>query len=520
MIPPDRHDACRQTCSTGEETGLCTTWSAAAVLFLLPLFLCLLFPHGIHAAVKQKSTKAQETRSSKHGEEGIDVILLMDSSGSMKKTDPKSYRKPAARLFISLLGEQDRVGIVSFGDRAKVLIGLTDNRPAHRGKLLNSVQSIGSQDLSTNIPDGIRAAAGELGSSGRKDKIIVMMSDGKLALGSEEKDKAASEELSKLLRELAGKGIKLYTIAFTEASDQKLLEEIARVTSGSFHFAKTDQDIHVVFSSLYEKMKSPDAVPLEGESFSIDGDIKEATIVITKKPGTATVLVDPGQKRYTAGAPGKNLQWFEGDVFDMITIRQPLAGTWKAGPGSPQGGRIFVITDLHLRTSFQRNFLSRGDVVTLDAWLEKNGARITDRGMLDAVSLIATLVGPDGRETKIPLADQGVDGDAQAGDGVFTSTATIAETGEYKVVIAAQAGAFKREKVVSFRSVESAFRVIDGPVVGEKVPGKDGAVTAARKQTDEVQWDDVLFRFGIINVVVLSVCLAVFGIVKLIRMRR
>jgi Ca-activated chloride channel family protein len=49
---------------------------------------------------------------------GFDIILLIDSSGSMKQTDPRNYRKEAPKLFISLLDKDDRVGIMSFGDAA------------------------------------------------------------------------------------------------------------------------------------------------------------------------------------------------------------------------------------------------------------------------------------------------------------------------------------------------------------------------------------------------------------------
>jgi Mg-chelatase subunit ChlD len=52
---------------------------------------------------------------------GSDVVLLIDSSGSMKRTDPFNFRKNAAKLFISLLGTDDRVAVMSFGDAATML---------------------------------------------------------------------------------------------------------------------------------------------------------------------------------------------------------------------------------------------------------------------------------------------------------------------------------------------------------------------------------------------------------------
>ncbi|HDO34120.1 MAG TPA: VWA domain-containing protein, partial [Chromatiales bacterium] len=57
---------------------------------------------------------------------GIDAVLVLDSSGSMRHTDPLRLRVPAAKLFISLLGAGDRVGVISFSGHAWPVIGLTD----------------------------------------------------------------------------------------------------------------------------------------------------------------------------------------------------------------------------------------------------------------------------------------------------------------------------------------------------------------------------------------------------------
>ncbi len=43
-------------------------------------------------------TKKPEAAPAPKADEGFDIVLLMDSSGSMKKTDPKDYRKEAANF--------------------------------------------------------------------------------------------------------------------------------------------------------------------------------------------------------------------------------------------------------------------------------------------------------------------------------------------------------------------------------------------------------------------------------------
>lgn len=57
------------------------------------------------------------------------------------------------------------------------------------------------------------------------------------------------------------------------------LNQLTQETKGLFNLAKTDKDIHVIFAALFEQIKLPDTVPLEGNSFYIDKEIQEATVL-------------------------------------------------------------------------------------------------------------------------------------------------------------------------------------------------------------------------------------------------
>ncbi|MFT8064046.1 vWA domain-containing protein, partial [Salmonella enterica subsp. enterica serovar Enteritidis] len=55
----------------------------------------------------------------------IDVMLVIDSSGSMNLNDPKEFRKVAAKEFVGALIEGDRAGVVDFDHSAEVTQELT-----------------------------------------------------------------------------------------------------------------------------------------------------------------------------------------------------------------------------------------------------------------------------------------------------------------------------------------------------------------------------------------------------------
>jgi Ca-activated chloride channel family protein len=86
----------------------------------------------------------------------IDVVLVMDSTGSMKKTDPLSLRMPAAKMFISLLGKNDRAGVIRFSDSAEVLNPLTllDSGDG-KNILFQAIDGITSTGPHTNLYEAV-----------------------------------------------------------------------------------------------------------------------------------------------------------------------------------------------------------------------------------------------------------------------------------------------------------------------------------------------------------------------------
>jgi len=428
--------------------------------------------------------------------EGCDVVLLIDSSGSMKRTDPKGYRKEAAKLFISLLGEDDHIGVMSFGDTATRLAPLTPNNKQNRKQLFSAVGRITSKEYSTNITDAVQKGFDELKSSPRRQRILIMMSDGKLALGAEEKDAAALEQLKRLLPELAQANVKLYTIAFTEESDSVLLENMAKETGGFFRYAREDKDVHGMFASLFEKLKAPDAVPFEGEAFTIDNEIKEATVLVTKEPGTALSLVDPSGKKNTASGHPATVEWYQSSVFDMITIQEPAPGKWSVKLSTNEGNKVYVLTNLSLRTSFDRSFVNKGETVTIDAWLEKQGGVVTEPGVLENTAFSVEITSPDAKPIKLDLLSA-VSGTVKPASGTYAARFTCPVVGEYALTLLSQGKTFKRTRTVSFKAIEPPQAA-----PGEPKPAAMPAPALSAPSDEAVSWGKVLLLFVIINLVI------------------
>lgn len=257
----------------------------------------------------------------------MDVVLVMDSTGSMKKTDPLSLRIPAAKLFISLLDKNDHAGVISFSDSAVPLSPLISlDSDSSKNILSQAIDKITSTGLHTNLYEafnkGLEALSAEKDSG--REKIIVLMSDGLMDTGDPEKDKTLIEKLKTYLTKmLIDKGIKVYAIAFTSQSDIQLLEKVSKQTGGFYNLALTDKDIHVVFTSIFESLKAPDMLPISENGFLIDKSVEEVTIVATKDSANTTIqLNSPDGKKYSSKNKPVDAEWFVTGNFDMMTMKK------------------------------------------------------------------------------------------------------------------------------------------------------------------------------------------------------
>jgi hypothetical protein len=433
----------------------------------------------------------------------MDVVLVMDSSGSMKKTDPDSLRIPAAKLFISLLGKNDRAGVMSFSESATLLKGLTaaDN-DEHRAELLHATENITSDGLYTNLYDAMDKGRELLISTGRSDsqKILVLMSDGMMDVGDAARDKELISDMSgNLTKRLKDEGIKVYTIAFTNQSDRRLLEKVSKRTDGFYNLALADSDLHVIFTSIFESLKAPEMLPMAKNGFLIDKSVEEVTIVATKAtPETIIQLDAPDGQGYTYKSRNSGIKWFLSNKFDMITVKLPVEGRWEILFSTGENNKAYVITDLKLRTSFDHMYTIFGRPMDISFWLEKENEPIKEKNVLDKIDVFIELTGPDGKLEKLEPFDKG--------DGVFMRKIAPFTAGNYKMKIAAEGKTFEREKTFIFNvaGLKDAKEDVQEERQEKTEEADTMPVQAIEEPEDKVSWGKVIGQFLGINIVLFA----------------
>ncbi|HWS02533.1 MAG TPA: vWA domain-containing protein [Gammaproteobacteria bacterium] len=400
--------------------------------------------------------------------EGVDAVLVIDSSGSMKETDPRRLRVPAAKMFISLLNAKDRVGLISFSDNGYPVLHLTSADKQHQTQLFAAVEKVSSKGAYTNLHAALASGHDMLKREGdsQRRRMVVLMSDGKMDTGNFDQDQALLEKIRKeTIDALITDGIEVYTIAFTEASDMPLMQEVAERTAALSRLASNDRELHEVFSQIFESAKQPDMLPMDDGAFMVDSAIEEVTVVASKAtPEVEVKLEMPDGRMIEAVNAGKAVRWFKSEQFDMITVDKPPAGQWHLRFSDNRGDKAYVVTHLGLDARVGEAPVYANAEQTSEAWLQDKGEVVTKPEILGQTQFSMEITQPDGAKLEVPLADLGMSGDRAAADGVFANAASFAQPGQQQVRVIAKNANFQREKSLIVEVVVPTVDATQPPV--------------------------------------------------------
>ncbi len=178
----------------------------------------------------------------------VDLVLAIDSSGSMKVNDPGGLRiTTAKRLIAGLDPARDRVGLVSWDNDLDFVQPLTSDL-ALVEKRLDQIDANGA----TNLTAGLSAAIAELLQNGREEaqKVIIFLTDGDGAY-------IFSGEKGSPVARANAKGIKIYAIGLGKDPSSLKLQDMAGTTGGRFYLAPTAADLLGVYDELSRRLIAP-----------------------------------------------------------------------------------------------------------------------------------------------------------------------------------------------------------------------------------------------------------------------
>ncbi len=208
---------------------------------------CALWP------VLGRAAEDPNARSVRAGDP-VDVLFVLDNSGSMRSNDPDRAMRTLVVDFASEMSSGSRLGVVVFDGSARLVEPLSfEIGPGSRSKWLGEMASIDYTGRWTNSPAGVERALYEFKQSGRDGvaKIVVFITDGLVDTGDRSRD---LEKKGWLKEELAAdairEGVRIYGIALAEGADVELIQALAHRTGGEYWRVTKAEDLAAALASL------------------------------------------------------------------------------------------------------------------------------------------------------------------------------------------------------------------------------------------------------------------------------
>ncbi len=178
------------------------------------------------------------------------IYLVVDTSGSMEENDKIELTRVALRSFVDQIrGDRDRVGLVTFASSVYVERPLQALDDAGRTALYTDIERL-SASGNTALIDGIWEAYSRLTTEGSPEAInaIVVMTD-----GQENSSRQSLSAMQRRIQQEHGMQIVIFTIAFGNDADEKLMRSIAETGGGQYRRAdETDiEDLYKIISTYF-----------------------------------------------------------------------------------------------------------------------------------------------------------------------------------------------------------------------------------------------------------------------------
>ena len=203
--------------------------------------------------------------------ERVDVVLTIDTSGSMEG-EPMASALAAAVKFVTSVPDEIRVGLVTFSDKAHVVVPVTDDR-ARVLKALGKLEATGE----TSLYDGVVQASKMFAADGQHN--MVLLSDGA--------DTTSRSKLKDALAAAKANDVSIFAVGLTSGEfDENALRTLGDRTRGSYAPAAT-ADLSSVYEGIATELGNQWVVSYE--SAATDGG--QIDLGLSTPAGSDSILV-------------------------------------------------------------------------------------------------------------------------------------------------------------------------------------------------------------------------------------
>jgi Ca-activated chloride channel family protein len=175
------------------------------------------------------------------------VMLVVDTSGSMSEEDKLGQAKQGLRVFLRQLAPFDRVGMLAFNNQVREVVPVAPFS-ANRDRLTTAVSNL-FPDGETAVYDAASQGFQKVQALGDDSRInaVVVLTDGE-DNQSHLSDRDLAAQLARQSRS-EGLAVRVYTIAYGSQANQDALANIANASGGK-PFQGDPKEIESVYRSI------------------------------------------------------------------------------------------------------------------------------------------------------------------------------------------------------------------------------------------------------------------------------
>lgn len=431
------------------------------------------------------------------------VVLVIDSSGSMSWDGKWEKALEAARNAVGMAWQGDYVGVITFASspRTRQSPIMVEDK-ATRSSIQSKIS--GSASGGTDIDAALRKALSDLASVRTEStgpECIILLSDGQ------------SSVADATLWALKARHVTVHTVAYGSDADKVLLRRIAEATGGRMveenvpnwrarksagaqsRALSTSGNLSQFFAELYaEGRESEQTAKLEGvasgmpieQEIVVDsfGDIDLTVNLYWERGDMDVALVKPDGtviERAVAEAAESDLDGGKETDTAFIRVNNPETGSWKVRvvPAAGSGEQAYLATvSCTGRDNMRMYAETSGDSLTWPAPLVVSASFAGAVPAITGAMVTAVATCPDGTEVPFELNDNGVNGDEEAGDGVYAAEFKgFTEDGEYRFDV-------EGKNISGMTTWQGA-----SPSLGGELPDPEPVEPFVRRKSLTVQYD-------------------------------
>jgi Ca-activated chloride channel family protein len=188
----------------------------------------------------------------------LDLVVVLDRSGSMAEAGKMEYAKQGIKLLIDQLGEEDTFTLVAFESQVQTMFGpqrIGTNRVQVKA-IVDRIQPLGGTNIYGGLEAGYKAALA-VGDETQQRRVI-FLTDGLPTSGV-----TNGAQIKTMSAGYNAQYIGLTTIGLGSDVDAALLRELSEQGGGNFYFAEKPAAVQEVFSEELAFFVAPIAYDLE-----------------------------------------------------------------------------------------------------------------------------------------------------------------------------------------------------------------------------------------------------------------